>query len=417
MRKQEFIMLLNRLLLSTVALAVAGPALAQTGEPVEQGAKNRPGIEPAFENQTRAPAMDSGYDLEVTEIAGGLAHPWGIAVLPGDQGYLVTERPGRLVHISETGEVSEPISGVPEVLNERQGGLLDVALGPDFEETRMVYLTFAEPLSGGLSATAAARGVLSEDMTDLTGVEEIFQQSPGSPNPMHYGSRILFDGEGHAFITTGEHFTEAERQYSQDLDKTYGKIVRVTLYGSTPEGNPFTGEAGAQPEIWTLGHRNIQGAAIRPDTGQLWAIEHGPQGGDELNLIEPGNNYGWPIVSYGINYGGSEVGSGAAAHAPNGFTEPVYYWDPVIAPGGMTFYDGDMFEDWQGDVLIGGLVAGTIIRLEMEGDRVVGEERLDTDLGRTRDVAVDQDGSVLAITDVEDGGLFRLTPAGGSGSD
>ena len=190
----------------------------------------------------------------------------------------------------------------------------------------------------------------------------------------------------------------------------------MNLYGSIPEDNPFVDEPGALPEIWTLGHRNIQGAAFRPGTGQLWAIEHGPQGGDELNLIEPGNNYGWPVVSYGINYGGSEVGSGRAAHEPMGFTEPVYYWDPVIAPGGMTFYDGDMFEDWQGDLLIGGLVAGTIIRLEMEDDRVVGEERLDTDLGRTRDVAVDQDGSVLAITDVEDGGLFRITPAGESAS-
>ena len=394
------------------AVFAATTALAQSGAPVDQGPKNRPDIEPAFENQTRAPAAPSGVALDVSELAGGLEHPWGIAVLPDEAGYLVTERPGRLVHIARDGTVSDPISGVPDVLAQRQGGLLDVALGPDFSETRHVYLTYSAPMSGGLSATAAARGVLSDDMGALTDVEEIFLQMPGSPNPMHYGSRIVFDDAGYAFITTGEHFTETERRYAQDLDKTYGKVVRLMPDGATPDGNPFAGERGALDEVWSLGHRNPQGAAIRPGTGQLWTIEHGPRGGDELNLIEPGANYGWPIVSYGINYGGSTVGSGAAAHAANGYVEPVYYWDPVIAPGDMTFYDGGMFADWRGDLLIGGLVAGTIVRLELDGDRVAGEEWLDTDLGRTRDVAVDTDGAILAITDFPDGGLYRITPAG-----
>jgi len=400
------------LLYTSAAVFAAGTALAQSGAPVEQGTPNRPDVEPAFEAQTRAPAIETETELQTDEVAGGLVHPWGIAVLPDDAGYLVTERPGRLVHISPKGEVSEPIAGVPDVLNEEQGGLLDVALGPNFAEDRTIFLTYAKPMMDDLSATAAARAVLSEDFTRLTEAEDIFLQSPGSPTPMHYGSRIVLDDAGHAFITTGEHFTEEERQYAQDLDKTYGKIVRVNLDGSVPEDNPFRGEPGAQTNIWTLGHRNIQGAAIRPETGQLWAIEHGPAGGDELNLIERGSNYGWPVVSYGINYDGTEVGEGLYRHEEQGFEEPVYYWDPVIAPGDMTFYEGEMFEDWQGDILIGGLVAGGIVRLEMEGERVAGEERLVTDLGRVRDVAVDLDGSVLAITDFEDGALWRITPSG-----
>jgi aldose sugar dehydrogenase len=409
-RTEDHMTHVRTLLHATTALLVASAASAQSDSPVDQGAANRPDVAPAFEAQTRAAAVETDAALTTTEIAGGLEHPWGIAVLPDDGGYLVTERPGRLVHISRDGEVSEPIAGVPEVLDEEQGGLLDVELGPNFAEDRMVYFTYAKPMMDDLSATAAARAVLSEDMTELTDLEDIFLQAPGSPTPMHYGSRIVFDGEGFAFITTGEHFTEEERRYAQDLDKTYGKIVRVGLDGTVPDDNPFIGEPSAQNNIWTLGHRNIQGAAIRPDTGQLWIVEHGPAGGDELNLIERGANYGWPVVSYGINYDGSVVGEGLYRHDENGFVEPVYYWDPSIAPGDMTFYDGDMFEDWQGDILIGGLVSGGIVRLVMEGDRVTGEERLVGDLGRTRDVVVDSDGSVLAITDFADGGLFRITP-------
>jgi aldose sugar dehydrogenase len=324
----------------------------------------------------------------------------------------VTERPGRLRHITAEGEISESIGGVPEVLAEDQGGLLDVTLSPDFAEDRVVFLTYAKPMMDGLSATAAARGVLSEDMTELTEVEDIFLQAPGSPTPMHYGSRIVPDGEGHVFVTTGERFTEEERVYAQDLDKTFGKIVRVATDGTVPEDNPFTNEITAENNIWTLGHRNIQGAAMRQGTGQFWVIEHGPAGGDELNLIEAGANYGWPVVSYGVNYDGSEVGQGLYRHEDEGFVEPVYYWDPVIAPGGMTFYEGEMFADWEGDLLIAALVTGGLVRLEMEGDRVSGEERLVTDLGRVRDVAVDADGSLLVITDLPEGALWRITPSG-----
>jgi glucose/arabinose dehydrogenase len=396
-------------LLATTTLLATGLAAAQ---PVAEGPANRPDVEPAFPAQTDAPAATTATELATEEVAGPLEHPWSIAVLPDDAGYLVTERPGRLVHISQSGEISDPIAGVPEVLDEEQGGLLDVALAPDFAESRVIFLTYAKPMMDDLSATAAARAVLSEDLAELTGVEDIFVQSPGSPTPMHYGSRVIPDGAGHVFVTTGEHFTAAERAYAQDLDKTFGKIVRVGVDGSVPEDNPFTGDPAAQRNIWTLGHRNIQGAAIRPGTGQLWAVEHGPAGGDELNLVAPGENYGWPVVSYGINYDGSPVSEGLHDHAEDGFAEPAYYWDPVIAPGGMTFHDGAMFEDWDGDVLIAGLVAGGLVRLEMDGDRVTGEERLVTDLGRVRDVTVDRDGSVLVVTDFEDGALWRITPSG-----
>jgi glucose/arabinose dehydrogenase len=399
------------LLIATTALA-GMPVLAQSGAPVDQGPKQRPDIAPAFETQTRAPAIATETPLAVTEIATGLEHPWGIAVLPGAQGYLVTERSGALRHIARDGTVSDPIEGVPDVLNEEQGGLLDVALGPDFETTRRVYFTYADPVAAEQSATAAGYGVLSEDMTRLEAVTQIFRQTPGSPSPMHYGSRILFDGDGHAYITTGEHFTLDQRVLAQDLDTTYGKVVRVGLDGGVPSDNPFSGRDDALDILWSLGHRNPQGAAIRPGTGELWVVEHGPRGGDELNLVEPGNNYGWPTVSYGINYDGSEVGSGEAAHEANGFTEPRYYWDPVIAPGGMTFYEGDMFPEWDGDLLIGALVAGGLVRIGLDGTTVAGEERLLSDLGRTRDVAVDSDGSVLLVTDFPDGALIRVTPDG-----
>jgi glucose/arabinose dehydrogenase len=404
-------MLATRLITTAAALALLpAAALPQTGGPVEQGPKNVPEFEPAFENQTRAPAADSGVALDVEVLADGLAHPWGVAPLPSGE-ILVTERPGRLRVVSPDGSVSDPVGGLPEVLAEKQGGLLDVAPGPEFAENRMIYWTYAKPMEDGLSATAAARGRLSEDMTEVTEVEDIFVQSPPSPSPMHYGSRVLFDGAGHALVTTGEHFTMEERAYAQDLDKTYGKTIRVALDGAIPDANPFVGEDGVDPAILSYGHRNIQGAAMRPETEQFWVIEHGPKGGDELNLVEPGANYGWPVVSYGETYDGNPVGSGEPRM--EGMAEPQYYWDPVIAPGGMLFYEGDAFADWKGDLLIASLVPGALVRLEMDGDRVAGEERLLPDRGRIRDVAETADGAILAIVDAEDGALLRLTPSDG----
>jgi aldose sugar dehydrogenase len=396
------------LILSTTMLLGAPAALAQSDQPVPQGEPNVPEFRPAFPEQTRAPAADSGITFAVETFAEPLEHPWGIDVLP-DGGYLVTERPGRLRVISADGGLSEPVAGVPEVLAEGQGGLLDVRVGPSFAGDRLIYWAYAKPLRGGRSATAAARGRLAEDLSEVTEVEDIFVQEPPSPTPMHYGSRILFDGEGHAFITTGEHFTEEERVLAQELGSTYGKVVRVHPDGSVPEDNPFVGQEGAIGSIWSLGHRNIQGAAFHPETGDLWVIEHGPQGGDELNRIEPGANYGWPVASYGENYDGTPVGEGIARHTGD-FVEPRYYWDPVIAPAGAIFYRGDMFADWRGDLLISSLEPGGVVRLELDGDTVTGEERLLPDRGRIRDIIEAPDGALLVLVDDPRGAVLRLTP-------
>ena len=394
-----------------MAMIAAAPALAQSNTPVAQSAPNVPEFTPAFTEQTRAPESLSGLRLETTQIATGLSHPWGIAVLP-EGGYLVTERSGQLRVIDTNGDLVEaPVTGLPDLLAEGQGGLLDVELAPDFAQTRHIFFTYAKPHADGGSSTAAARATLSDDLTSLDDVRDIFVQTPPSPNAMHYGSRVVPNGD-EVYVTTGEHFVPAERVFAQDLDKTYGKIVRVTGDGEAVAGNPFADQADALAEIYTYGHRNIQGAAIRPDTGDLWAIEHGPAGGDELNLISAGNNYGWPVVSYGQNYDTTPVGTGAADHEAAGFVEPQYYWDPVIAPGGMVFYQGDMYADWQGDLLVGSLNPGALVRLEMDGDMVVGEERLLTDVGRVRDVAVDTDGALLLLIDADDGAVLRVTPAG-----
>lgn len=395
-------------LFGTACLLLGPSVFAEETMPVEQGAPNTE-FQPAFAEQTRAPASDSGVNLRAETVVSGLEHPWGIAMLP-DGGILVTERPGRLRMVSAEGELSEPLGGVPEVHAENQGGLLDVALGPDFETERRIYLSYAKPLGDGMSVTAVSRAKLAADGSELTEVEEIFVQEPPSPTPMHYGSRIVFDGEGHVFITTGEHSAAEERHLAQDLDTTYGKVVRLDLDGAVPADNPFIDQQGAIASIWSYGHRNIQAAAMDGE-GRFWLVEHGPRGGDELNLVEPGSNYGWPVVTYGIEYSGATIGEGRAAHAPE-FTEPRYYWDPVIAPSGMVFYEGEMFPDWQGDVLIGSLSPGALVRLEIEGDMVTGEERLLTDAGRIRDVAVDAEGAVYVITDAPDGELLKLTPEG-----
>ncbi len=403
---------LAAILAGSLAGSLAGPAAAASGgEPVAQDDKNVPDFEPAFEHQTRAPAVKSRVQTATETVAEGLANPWGIEVLP-DGNYLVTEREGRLRIVSRTGKIGNPLEGVPEVLAQNQGGLLDVKLAPDFEESRRIYLTFAKPLPDNKSATAAVYGVLSPDLTSLENVTEIFQQQPPSPTPMQYGSRIVIDGD-YAYITTGEHFTPEERQLAQDLGSTYGKVVRVTTEGEVPDDNPFVDQGNALGEIWTLGHRNIQGAAIRPDDGQLWTLEHGPQGGDELNLIEMGANYGWPVVSYGEEYSGEPVGAGKTS--AEGMTEPRYYWDPVIAPGGFAWYEGEMFPEWQGNIIAASLNPGGVVRLVLDGDQVTGEERLLNDLGRVRDVEIDRDGALLLLTDQRDGAIVRLVAEGDAG--
>ena len=376
---------------------VAAMATSACAQGVDQGRKNAPQFNPAWPNQTRADPQDSGVQMQIEVLAEGLETPWGVEVLL-EGGYLVTERSGAL-RLVRDGQVSAQISGTPQVLAQRQGGLLDVALAEDFATSRVLFLTYAKPMAGGMSATAAARGVLSADATTLTDVRDVFVQDPPSPNAMHFGSRAVQQGDT-LFVTTGEHFSTRERAFSQDLDKTYGKVVRVNLEGGAVADNPF------DSEVWTLGHRNVQGADIRPSDGTLWTLEHGAAGGDELNKITAGANYGWPVVSYGVNYNGSPIGSGQARG--EGFTEPQYYWDPVIVPGGFAFYEGEMFAGWQGNVLAASLNPGGLVRLVLEGDRVVGEERFLNVEIRVRDVEIDRDGALL-ILDNSQGRLLRLT--------
>jgi glucose/arabinose dehydrogenase len=366
---------------------------------VAQGDRNA-SFEPAFENQTRAPALDA-TPVTVAPFAEGLANPWGIAELP-DGTFLVTERPGRLRRVAADGTLSGPIEGVPQVDARQQGGLLDVAIAPDFAQSGVIFLTYAKGVPGG-TVTAAARAVLQG--TTLTDVRDIFVQGPPSDTYAHYGSRIVPTADGKVFITTGEHFTQANRQLAQDLDTTYGKVIRLNADGSVPQDNPFAGQ-DADESIWSYGHRNVQGATLGPD-GKLWTMEHGPAGGDELNQPQPGANYGWPVISYGVNYNGSPIGSGQAVM--EGMEQPVYYWDPVIAPGGMGFYDGS-YAPWQGDLLIAGLNAGSLTRLRLQNSRVVGEERLLQDIGRVRDVEVLDNGDLLVLIDADPGQILRVTP-------
>ncbi len=384
------------------ALPAASPAMAQG---FEWGDRNTD-LQPVSADQFRAPLTPSDAQMQTAVLAGGLVHPWGIATLPGGAGWLVTERPGRLQHLAPDGTLTE-VAGMPEVLAEDQGGLLDVALGPDFASDRMIYVTYAKPMGGGLSATAAARGTLAEDLSEVADVADIFVQDPPDDTHKHFGSRILFPGDGTAVITTGEHSSMETRVYAQDLDKTYGKVIRVNLDGSIPQDNPFVGQEGAVDSIWSYGHRNIQGAAYDAD-GTLWTIEHGPAGGDELNRTEPGLNYGWPVISYGEQYGGGPIGSGEAAM--EGMEQPVYFWDPVIAPGGMGFHEGEAFSDWNGDALIGSLYPGGVVRLSLQDGRVTEEERLLRDIGRVRDVEVLEDGTFIVLTDFENGSVIHVTP-------
>ena len=356
------------------------------------------GFEPAFRNQTNAPATARKTDLSTSIVADGLEIPWGIAILP-DGGYLVTERTGRL-NLIRDGKVQR-IGGVPNVLDKGQGGLLDVAVADDFAITRRIFLTYSKPGGNGRAMTAAATGVLSEEMTQISGLKDIFVQTPAASGGRHFGSRIVIDND-YAFITTGD---RGEQPSAQDPRATRGTVVRITLDGGIPKDNPFVASGERLGEVWTYGHRNPQGAALHPETGELWTIEHGPKGGDELNRIKKGANYGWPIVSYGENYVGTAVGSGEP-RAP-GIEEPVYYWDPVIAPGGFAFYTGDLF-DWNGDILASSLNPGGLVHLRMQGDKVANETRYLEHLGRVRDVEVDSDGSLLLLTD--EGNVVRVTP-------
>jgi glucose/arabinose dehydrogenase len=352
------------------------------------------------------PAVDGA--IRVTTVALGLEQPWGLAFLP-DGRMLVTEKPGRLRIVAPDGAASEPVEGLPEVDARGQGGLLDVAVDPQFDSNRLVYLSFAEPGEGG-SSTAVVRGALSQDGDALTDLRVIFSQRPKLPSQAHFGSRLVFDGKGHLFVTLGERFKPEFRVQAQELDSHVGKVVRIRPDGSVPDDNPFVGRADALPEIWSFGHRNIQAAAIHPETGELWEIEHGPKGGDELNIAEAGANYGWPVVSHGVNYDGTPVGTGKAHQ--EGAVDPLQTWTPVIAPSGMAFYRGSAFPHWRGDLFVGGLKSTALIRLELDGRRIAQEERLLQDLGkRIRDVVEGPDGALYLLTDEDTGEIIRVSPS------
>ena len=390
--------IITRAAIASIMIA-AGNARAQDFNLAPPNAADQ---QPAFPSQTRAPIINDRTQLISTVVAEGLENPWGMAELP-EGGWLVTERPGRMRLVRPDGTVSEPIRGVPEVVAKGQGGLLDVAVRDDFAESRRVWWSFAQPRGAEGSATAVATGVLSADGAALSQVRIVFQQQPAWQSNNHFGSRLVFDRKGALFVTTGERSGSEPRQLAQDVGTHLGKIIRINPDGGAAPGNPQL--AGGLPEIWSYGHRNLQAAALGPD-GAVWTVEHGPRGGDELNRPEPGKNYGWPIITYGEDYSGAPIGEGITAR--KGMEQPIYYWDPVIAPSGMAFYDGSMFPEWRGSILVGGLSAQSLVRLTLSAGRVAGEARYLEGTGRIRDVAVARDGSIMLLTD--DGGqVLRLT--------
>jgi aldose sugar dehydrogenase len=355
----------------------------------------------ALRSPTPAPV---NAPITATPLAAGLEHPWGLAFLP-DGRMLVTERPGRLRIVERSGRLSEPLAGVPKVYTGGQAGLLDVVVSPQFGSDRLVYLSFSEPGEGG-AGTAVARGRLAGSA--LENVEVIWRQIPKVSGPNHWGSRLVFATDGTLFVTTGDRFSYRDR--AQDLSGTLGKVVRINADGSIPADNPFAKRDGVRPEIWSYGHRNVQGAALNPATGRLWTIEHGARGGDELNHPQPGRNYGWPVITYGVDYSGAKIGEGTAKA---GMEQPVYYWDPVIAPSGAAFYTGDAYPGWKGSLFVGSLNPGGLVRLELDGDRVRKEERYLRNVGRVRDVVQGPDGLLYLLIDASNGSIVRVEPAKG----
>lgn len=396
------------------ALGLGVVALAQP--PVkEERPPNKSGYAPAFPNQTRAPEIKANVQYEVKEVvASGLTSPWAVEFLPGGK-YLITERVAGQFRIADAdGKLSPPIKdGVPAVHGQGQGGLLDVALDPDFASNQMIYWSYAEPHSDGTNNTAVAKGKLVDGaQPKLENVQVIWRQRPAMQSNLHFGSRLVFAKDGTLFVTLGERSIRPGRMQAQDLKSGLGKIVRINTDGSIPKDNPFVGRSDALPEIWSYGHRNVQGAFLHPATGELWALEHGPQGGDEINIARKGKDYGWPTITYGVEYGmaNTKIGEGAVKA---GMEQPVYYWDPVIAPGGMTYYNADLFPAWKGSVFASGLNPSFVARLTMDGDKVTGEERFhfsDRERERYRDINVGPDGALYVLTDGPNARLLKVVP-------
>jgi glucose/arabinose dehydrogenase len=413
--------------LSIIVLALPGTACSQRAEdtanaaaarvstdsagnppctPIETRQANASEQRPEFKGQTRTCGVKSNVAFDVTVLAKGLEHPWAVEPLPGGD-LLVTEKPGRMRIVSAAGRLAGPLTGLPKVDARGQGGLLDVVLSPNFDSDRTIYWSFSEPRQGG-NGTSVARGVLSADRKGLEQVRVIFRAMPTYDGTMHYGSRLMFGQDGMLYVTLGERSDIEIRPQAQQLNSHMGKILRITPDGAAPKDNPFVGQADAKPEIWSVGHRNVQAATFDPQ-GRLWDVEHGARGGDELNLVQKGKNFGWPVVAYGQEYSGQAIRGSVTAR--DGYEQPVYYWDPVIAPSGAQFYTGNAFPDWKESLFIGGMGAQALVRLTLENDRVTGEEHLLQDRKqRVRDVRQGPDGALYMVTDQENGELWKLAP-------
>lgn len=381
------------------------PKSTDTLPPVETEEANTD-FKPAFEGQTRVAGVKTTSPYTTEVITEELNKPWGIAELP-DGRLLITEKEGvmRIVN-TESGEVSEAITGIPAVDSRAQGGLLGLTIDPDFASNRMVYWAFTEQVKEG-NHTAIAKGELSEDEKTIQNVKVIYRASPSYDGIRHYGGRVIFDKEGNLFASIGERSDKEPRVQAQHLNSSFGKIIRITTDGKPVAGNPFEGQPDARPEIYTYGHRNPQGLAFHPETGELWSNEFGPRGGDELNLIQPGKNYGWPVITYGIEYAGGKIGD-PVLQQKEGMEQPVYYWDPVLSPSGMTFYKGDKIPEWENNLFLCGLNSNHIARIVLENNKVVGEERiLVKDDERFRDIIQGENGALYVVTD--EGKLYLIT--------
>jgi aldose sugar dehydrogenase len=386
----------------------AGNEPIREREPLETASPNVPELKPASPQQTRAPASRSQAPIEVTKIADGFDHPWALAFLP-DGRMLVTEKPtGKLYIVTAQGQKSPPVAGLPEVDGRGQGGLLDVEVAPDHAQSGLIYWTYYEPRKGGGNGLAVARARLQDGpKPSVADLQFIFRMQPTLDSTLHAGGRLVFAPDGTLFVTLGERSIMKGRVQARELGSHFGKVVRIHPDGTVPSDNPFVGRKGARPEIWSLGHRNILAADL-DDRERLWVVEMGPRGGDELNLVERGKDYGWPVIGYGEEYSGAPIHE--SSQAP-GMEQPVYYWDPVISPSGLTIYSGKLFPEWKGDMFIGGLSSNALVRLELENDRVAGEERLLTERGaRIREVVEGPEGALYLLTDESDGKLLRLTP-------
>ncbi len=398
---------------AVMASVAPGIALAQGG--VDPRPPNNPEQKPALASQTDAPEMKSTVAFEVVTVAEGLQNPWSLAFLPGGK-MLVTERPGRLRVVGADGKLSAAVTGLPAVDARGQGGLLDVVVDPAFARNNLIYWSFAEPKEGqpGVNNTAVARGKFVDDAVAprVDDVQVIYHQRPSLNSPLHFGSRLVFGRDGTLFVTQGDRSITEGRMQAQKLDSGLGKLVRIDTDGSIPKDNPFVGKDGVLPEIWSFGHRNIQAAALHPTTGELWTSEHGTRGGDEINIARKGKDYGWPTIAYGIEYRGGPITGGITQQA--GMEQPLYYWDPIIGPSGMIFYTGTLFPAWKGNLFIGAHGTNDLVRLVLDGEKVIGEERLLKDLQpkpeRIRDVRQGPDGAIYMVTNSATGRMIKLVP-------